>query len=285
MMRRQLIRLGFVSVLSFGELVALCESVAQAQAPIRRIGILTPGTAATAQPLFEAFQESLRERGYVDGRQVAFERRFGGDSPDGLSEAAAELVRSNVDVIVTSTDQAIAAVKRATRTIPIVMANSSDPVMTGFVLSLAKPGTNITGNSSMSTELSAKRLELLRDLVPRLSRVALLWNPDLRGAVLAYKETQDAARALRLQVYSVELRREVDLDRALSEVKADHVDALIIAGPNPLAYANRSSLVAFAEQNRLPCMYPTIDFAAAGGSRLLWAECYRAMEARGVIRG
>jgi putative ABC transport system substrate-binding protein len=238
---------------------------AQPAARIPRVGILTPGTPATTQDLFDAFRQGMQERGYTEGQHVVFERRFGGDKPERLSEAAAELVRSKVDVIVTSTDQGIAAVKQQTRTIPIVMANSTDPVTTGFVASLAHPGGNVTGNSGMSPELSGKRLQLLRDVLPALSRVAFLWNPDIRGAVLDYKETQDAARSLHLQLQSVEVSRADELDRALSELVAGRAEALIVPTPNPLAYANRGKIARFAQQNRLPSMYGTRDFADAGG--------------------
>jgi len=141
----------------------------------------------------------------VEGHNVVFELRVGEFKRERLAEAAAELVRMKVDVIVTSTDEAIAVVKQQTQSIPIVMANSADPVGTGFVASLARPGGNITGNSSMSPELAGKRLELLKEIVRGLTRVAIVWNPDLRGAVLDYKETESAARALQLQLQSVEV--------------------------------------------------------------------------------
>ena len=165
----------------------------------------------------------------------------------------------------TSTDQGIAAVKQQTRTIPIVMAISTDPVGTGFVASLARPGGNITGHSSMSPELSGKRLELLRAVVPGLSRVAILWNPDIRGAVLDYKETEGAARSLHLQLQSVEVSRADDLDRAFSAVTTARAEALVVPAPNPLAYANPGQIVRFAQRNRLPSMYGIKDFADSGG--------------------
>jgi len=154
----------------------------QLGAKIPRIGVLQVGSAAATESLFEAFKRGMRERGYVEGQHVVFERRLGEARPERISDVAAELVRLKVDIIVTSTDQGIAAVKQQTRTIPIVMANSTDPVGTGFVASLARPGGNITGHSAMSPELSGKRLELLREVVPGLSPVAILWNPDIRPA-------------------------------------------------------------------------------------------------------
>ena len=258
-------RRAFIGTLAGGFLAAPLAAEAQPAAKIPRVGILTPGSAATTQDLFEAFRQGMRKRGYIEGHHVIFERHFGGDKPERLASAAADLVRSKVDVIVTSTDPGIAAVKQQTRTIPIVMANSTDPVTTGFVASLARPGGNITGNSGMSPELSGKRLELLREVVPGLSRVAFLWNPDIRGAVLDYKETQDAARSLHLQLQSVEVSRADDLNRALSELTTGRAEALVVPAPNPVAYASRGQIARFAQRNRLPSMYGTRDFADVGG--------------------
>jgi putative ABC transport system substrate-binding protein len=174
-------------------------------------------------------------------------------------------VSLKVDVIVTATDIAIAAVKQQTSTIPIVMANSTDPVGTGFVASLARPGGNVTGHSTISPELSGKRLEVLREVVPGLSRVAFLWNPDVRGAVLDYNETEGAARSLRLQVQSVEVVRAEDLDRAFSAVTKNRAQALIVPTPNPVGFANRGQIASFAQKNRLPSMYGQNEYVDTGG--------------------
>jgi putative ABC transport system substrate-binding protein len=164
--------LALIVTLTIGLLAAPLPTTAQSGAKIPRIGILQVGTAAGAGHLSAAFKEGMRERGYVEGRHVFFEHRFGETKRERLSEAAAELVRIKVDIIVTSTDEGVAAVKQQTQTIPIVMANSTDPVGTGFVVSLARPGRNITGNSGMSPELSGKRLELLKEIVPGLVTTA-----------------------------------------------------------------------------------------------------------------
>jgi putative ABC transport system substrate-binding protein len=248
-----------------GALAAPLPAAAQPAAKIPRVGVLQVGGAASSAQLVEAFKLGMRERGYVEGRSVVFEHRFGENKRERLLEAAAELVRLKVDVIVTSTDQGIAAVKQQTQTIPIVMANSGDPVGTGFVASLARPGGNITGNSAMSPELSGKRLELLREIVPGLSRVAILWNPDIRGAVLDYKETENAARALHLQLQSVEVGRADELDRAFAAMTAGRAEALIVPGVNPVVVANRSDVVRLAQRNRLPAMYGVRDLVDAGG--------------------
>lgn len=171
------------------------------QAPkIARIAYLAPATPAATAHNLEAFRQGLRVLGYVEGKTVVLEVRHGEARAERLPELARELVGLKVDVIVVATDEAIAAVKRATQTIPIVMINSTDPVGTGFVASLARPGGNITGLTNISTELSGKRLELLREAVPGLSRVAFLWSPDVRGNVRDYKETEDAAGSLGLQL-------------------------------------------------------------------------------------
>jgi putative ABC transport system substrate-binding protein len=182
-----------------------------------------------------------------------------------MSDLAAELVRIKVDAIVAATDPATAAAKQQTQTIPIVMANSTDPVGTGFVASLARPGGNVTGLSALSPELSGKRLGMLREVVPGLARVSIIWNPDVRGAAFDYKETEAATRLLGLQLQSIEVSRAIDLDRALSAVTNQRAQALIVQTPNPALFANRSQIVAFAQRNRLPSMYGQKEFADAGG--------------------
>jgi putative ABC transport system substrate-binding protein len=257
--------LALIVTLTIGMLAAPLLATAQSGTKIPRIGILQVGTPAGAGHLSAAFKEGMRERGYMEGRQVSFEQRFGETKREQLSEAAAELVRIKVDIIVTSTDEGIAAVKQQTQTIPIVMANSTDPVGTGFVVSLAHPGRNITGNSGMSPELSGKRLELLKEIIPSLARIAILWNPDIRGAVLDYKETESAARTLRLQLQSLEVTRTGDLDRAFAAMTTGRAEALVVPAVNPLAYSNRSEIVRLAQTHRLPSIYGERSFADAGG--------------------
>jgi putative ABC transport system substrate-binding protein len=257
--------IGLALILALSVTLAPLGADAQQPAKIPRVGVLQPGTPASATHLFEAFKQAMREQGYVEGQHVVFEHRFGDFKPERISAVAAELVRLKVDVIVTGTDMGIAATKQQTRTIPIVMVNSTDPVETGFVASLARPGANITGLSSMSPELSGKRLELLRDVVPGLSRVAIIWNPDVRGAVLDYRETVGAARSLRLQLQSVEVSRADDLDSAFSAVTKGRAEALIVISPSPIAFANRSRIATFARTTRLPSIYATKEFVDAGG--------------------
>ncbi len=256
-------RRAFVTVLG-ALLAAPLGAEAQQAARIPRIGVLHPGAPATSSHFAAAFTEGLRELGYLEGQNIVVERRFGEAKAERLSDIAAELVRLKVDVIVTSTDPGIAAVKRQTQLIPIVMANSTDPVGTGFVASLARPGGNVTGLSSVSPELSAKRLELLKEAVLRLSRVAIVWNPDVRGAVLEYKETESAARSLHLQLQSVEVNRPDGFDRAFSAVTTGRAEALTVASSS-LAFRNRGRIASLAQKNRLPSIYGLREFADAGG--------------------
>jgi putative ABC transport system substrate-binding protein len=240
-------------------------TVAFAQKKLPRVGVLSPGTQGATAHFHEALKHGLREYGFVEGQNVIIERRFADGKLERLSELAAELVRAKVDVIVVGTDAGIAAVKQETQTIPIVMAGSTDPVGTGFVASLARPGGNVTGLSAMSPDLSGKRVEILNEVVSGLSRVAILWNPDIRGAVLDYNETLAAAKRLRLQLQSVELRRADDLDRAFSTLVSQRAQGLIVQSPNPVLFSNRGPIVSFAQKNRLPAIYGQADFVNDGG--------------------
>ena len=238
---------------------------AQRTTKIARVGVLQIGTVELSGHFFEAFKRGMRELGYAEGRNVVFEYRAGGGRSEGVREAAAELVRIKVDVIVVATDPGIAAVRQQTQTIPIVMAASTDPVGTGFVASLARPGGNVTGNSNMSPELSGKLLELLKEAVPGLSRAAILWNPEVRGAVLDYQATERAARTLRLQLQSVEATRGEDLERGFSAITAARAEAFIVPVPNPVVFLNRGRIVSFAQRNRLAASYGAREFAEEGG--------------------
>ena len=235
------------------------------QAPrIPKIGYLGPAIPATGAPLVEALKQGLRDLGHVEGKTFVLEIRYAGARSERLPELARELVGLKVDVIVAGTDVAIAAVKRETQSIPIVMRRGTDPVGTGFVASLARPGGNVTGLTNISPELSGKRLELLREAVPGLSRVAFLWNPDVRGAVLEYKETEAAARSLRVELQSVELSRSEELERAFSAVTSQRAQALIL-GADPVTFAKAGQVASFAQRNRLPSMYGLKEYVDAGG--------------------
>jgi len=237
---------------------------AQQAAKIPTIGYLSGGTREVAAANLEAFRQGLRERGYIEGRTVALADRYGEARAERLPELVRELRGLKVAVIVTANDLATTAVKRETQTIPIVMANGNDPVGSGVVASLAHPGGNITGLSNVSSELSGKRLELLREVVPRLSHVALLWNPDLGGSLLDYKETQAAARSHHVELQSIEIFRPEDLDGAFSAMTNQRAQAFILS-PNPVAYTSQGEIASFARKNRLPAIFANSEYVRAGG--------------------
>jgi putative tryptophan/tyrosine transport system substrate-binding protein len=259
-----IIRTARAAILGLCVFVSALAADAQRATKPAKIGLLSVTNPATLSLSIEAFRQALRKLGHVEGTFV-LEVRYSEGRVERLSELARELVGLKVDVIVATSDVVIAALKRETQAIPIVMVISSDPVGTGFVASLARPGRNVTGLSNISPELSGKRLELLREAVPSLSRVAALWNPDVRGAVFDYKETERAARLMGLQLQSVEVSRADDLDRAFSAVTEQRAQALVLAGTNPVGFMNRRKIVTFAQTSRLPAMYPTREFVDAGG--------------------
>jgi len=254
----------FVSTVAGALLVRAFPANAQPAKKVPRIGVFHPGTPASAPQSVEAFRQGLREHGYEEGKNIVVEHRYTESRLERVVEIAAEFVRLKVDVIVTSLDVATAAVKQQTQTIPIVMAISIDPVATGFVSSLARPGGNVTGLSAMAPELAAKRLELLREAVPGLSRVAIMWNTNVPGNLLEYKEAGDAARSMRLQLQSVEVSSVDDFERAFSALKTGGAEALIVAGSG-LTSTNAGQIASLAMKHRLPSMVSSRDRVDAGG--------------------
>ena len=201
-------------ILALGLLGPLAPEAQQA-GKVYRIGVLLLAPLAARPQQWEAFRQGLREHGYVLGNNAVVEYRSAEGKPERLAELAAELVQANMDVIVASGTEATQAAQTATRAIPIVMSNTGDPVGAGIIASLARPGGNVTGLSLVATELSAKRLELLKEAVPGLTRVAMLWNPANASVSLKFKETAGAARLLGLQLQSLEAtssRRSRDAD-------------------------------------------------------------------------
>jgi len=241
--------------------------LAEAQQPtkIPRIGVLAAATPATAAHLIEAFKQGLHEHGYVEGQNVALELRFGDGKAEQFPILAAELVRLKVDVILALTNPVIDAVRQATQTIPIVMPAASDPVGAGFVASLARPSGNITGLTGYSPELNGKRLELLKEAFPKLSRVALLLSPNFPGSTLDLKETQSAARSLGLRIQPLEVRDDSDIDRSFKAMIKERADALTMFPGHPVLFVNRKKIVELAANHRLPAMYSLIEFVDAGG--------------------
>ena len=237
---------------------------AQQTSRIPKVGYLASANQAVAH-LMAAFRQELRELGYVEGKTVLLEARFAEGAADRFPQLARELVALKPDVIVATNDTAIAAVRRETQTIPIVMAFSSDPAGAGFVASLRRPGGNVTGLSTLSPEISGKRLELLREVVPGISRVALLWNPDSRGNLLDYKETEVVARTLHVELQSVELSRGEDLDRAFLAVTNGRARAPIVPAGNLIVVTRRAQVASFAQRSRLPSIYGAREYVDDGG--------------------
>jgi putative tryptophan/tyrosine transport system substrate-binding protein len=246
-------------------LFALCQS-AQAQQPARihRIGILIPASASFFSARLEALRQRLRELGYVEGKNIFIEYRYAEGKLERLPDLAAELVRLKVDVIVTSGGQPALAAKKASATIPMVLANASDPVGDGLVSSLAQPGGNITGLSLMVPDLDGKRLELLKEAFPKVARVAVLWGPSAPRANLILTEMEAAVKALGLKHISLEVRSLDDFEGAFARAKRERAQALITT-PNPLINTQQRQVLDFAAKNRLPAMYPTSEFVEAGG--------------------
>jgi putative ABC transport system substrate-binding protein len=209
-------------------------------------------------------RQRLRELGYVEGQNVAFESRFGEGKPDRLPRLAAELIGLKADVIVTSGTPATQAAKQATRTIPIVMTNNADPVGAGLVASLARPGGNVTGLTAQDADLGGKRLEFFLQVVPKGSRLALLIDESNPGTVLIAKSTQAAAAALGLQLQSLGVRDPAGLDSAFSAMKESRAGALIVESSSML-FAWRTRLAELALKNRLPTMFAQRQYAEAGG--------------------
>jgi putative tryptophan/tyrosine transport system substrate-binding protein len=235
---------------------------AQQSGKLHAIGLLSVGSMTTG--VFAAFHDGLRELGWIEGKNLLIERRFAENRIERLPDLAAELVRLNVDVIVGFGTPPPLAAKRATTTIPIVMAAAGDPVGSGLVASLARPGGNVTGMSLMAPDLAGKRLELLKELVPRLARVAVIWNAANPYPALVFKETQAAGRTLGIEVQSLEVRGSNDFDGAFEAARRQRPEALITV-EDPLTITHRKLIVDFTAEQRLPAVHGVREFVAAGG--------------------
>jgi putative ABC transport system substrate-binding protein len=244
-------------------------SLAEAQQPkkVPRLGYLSDLDAARESARAEAIRLALRERGYIEGQNIATEYRYMEGKRDRASELAAELVRLKVDIIVAAGgDSVIRAAKNATKTIPIIMVGSgSDPVEAGFIESLARPGGNVTGVTNLNRELGGKRLELLKEAVPKVTRVAVLYNPANPNSVREVKEVLPvAARALRLTLQPWEVRATDDIDKVFAAMRKQRPDGIYVPG-GPLMNANQNRFVDFALKSRLPSLYGRRRAVEAGG--------------------
>jgi putative ABC transport system substrate-binding protein len=260
-MTKRTIMLILVSLLS-------CTCVAEAQQPVKilpRIGvILSSGTAETPSPLLEAFRQALRDLGYLDEKNIIVERRYAEGRLDRMSPFVQEFVQQKVDVILGTSNVVIRAAKEATKTIPIVMISSVDPVDAGYVQSFARPGGNITGLAWLNRDVSAKRVELLRDLLPKTSRVGVLWDADAPGPKIAFKEYTAATRAFNLDLRSIEIHGpKPDFEAAFEAAKVARTDALIVVG-NPIMSQHMKTICDLAIKNRLPSMTEEDRYVEAG---------------------
>ena len=252
----------FGLLVAFGLLAAPPPAAEAQQARgLPRIGILPGGPLGPRMHQWDAFRQTLRELGYTEGQNIILEFRPPAREGDPFENVAADLVRLKVDVIVATSDRAVRAASRATSTIPIVMCPSTDPVGQGFAASLARPGGNITGLSIITTDLTAKRLEILREIVPKVSRVAVLWTP---GAEAQFREAELAARALGVKLLSLEASRDDDLEKAFEAAAKGRAGALLVLS-SPAFFGLRTRITELALKRRLPAIYWLPSFAHAGG--------------------
>jgi len=253
------------AILAVALLLALCFSAeAQETKKVPRIGYLAGASLSAISARIKPIQQGLRELGYVEGKNIVIEWRSAEGKLDRLPALAAELVRLKVDVIVTGGPQSTRAAKEATVTIPIVMAFDNDPVGNGFVASLARPGGNITGLSTLYPEISGKQLELLKEIVPRLSRLAVLGNSTHPGNAQALKETELAAGALAVQLQYLDVRDPKDIETAFRAASKGRADAVLVL-ENAVLTSHRKQLVELAVKTRLPAIYPQTEYMEAGG--------------------
>jgi ABC-type uncharacterized transport system substrate-binding protein len=247
-------------------LAAPLAAEAQQATKIWRIGTLHTSSASDEADRVAALERGLAELGYVGGRSILLVNRNGGPDMRRLPELATELVRAGVDVIVTSVNPATLAAKEATTTIPIVMTVAVEPIAAGLVTSLAKPGTNVTGLTFDvdATQLAAKRLEILKELIPSASRVAVLWNPDYRPGLSRVKGTEEAGRKLGITIVSVQFSAGSDAERAFAEIRRARAEAVTVLS-DPVVVGRRAEIIGLAARHRLPAIYALREFIEDGG--------------------
>ena len=257
-------RRSFIGTLAGGLLATPLAATGQQPPNIPRIGFLRSGSLSTYATQVVAFRQGLRDLGYVEGQNVVIEFRWAEWRLERLPVLAAELVRLKVDVILTHGTPGPLAAKQATTTIPIVIAIVANPAGSGLVASLARPGGNITGLSLLWPELGGKRLQLLREVAPRVTRVAILWNAANPGIAATVRETEAAARTLGVQLQSLEVRGLDDFESAFAAATRERAGALVTV-EDPLTFTNRTRIVDFAAKGRLPAVYPNKEYVDDGG--------------------
>jgi putative tryptophan/tyrosine transport system substrate-binding protein len=256
--------IGLAVVLALGLVLAPLAAEAQQAEKTPRIGILVGGSASSDSGRIEAFRQGLRELGYVEGKTIVLELRFADGNPERLNGLAATLVRRKVDVIVAAGPNATRSAKEATTTIPIVMAQVNDPVGARFAASLARPGGTITGLATMTPEIIGKQLELLRQVVPRLARVAVLENPTQPGREEMLREMERAAASLRVQLQYLDVVSRTDIETSLRTARKQRADAVLVLS-SPVLFSQRKQIANLAIQNRLPTISPWPEFVDDGG--------------------
>jgi putative ABC transport system substrate-binding protein len=256
--------LGAMGVIGLGGLMVPREVGAQAPARLRRIGVLLPTPWSRVSHLSDAFQRGLREAGWIEGQNIHVETRSSDGRDERFAAFAKELVAANMEVIVAVTVPAIQATQQATKTIPIVMVLSSDPVRMGLVPGLARPGGNTTGLASAIQTLAPKRVELLKETIPGVSRAALIWNPANPAMHTDWSLTEATARKLGIKVRPLELKAAGDLDSIFDAILRDRPEALIVVA-DPLTLLLRAQIVQFAARHGLPAVYGMREFVEAGG--------------------
>jgi len=248
-----------------GVTASLCPRLVLAQQPrVWHVGWLDAGSSATRGENLEIFRKELKELGYTEGRDMLIEQRFSEGNIDRLRSLAADLVRMNVDVILAVSSFAVQAAKSATPKIPIVMTGVGDPEHSGFVASITRPGGNITGLTSNAEELNGKRLELLKEAIPELSRVAVIRNSGMSGTEGALKDVELAAQSLRLRIHALEISGPNDLEGIFQVVKKGGARALMTIG-DPVTFTHRKRVIDLAIKNRIATIHGQIPFAEAGG--------------------
>jgi putative tryptophan/tyrosine transport system substrate-binding protein len=260
-------RIGLAVVLALGLTLPPCASEAEQAGKVWRIGLLDYGSPDPARLVWwRAFQDRLRELGYVEGQNVVFQPRWGNGQVSRLQGLATELIAAKVDILVTAGNPAALAAKQVTSTIPIVTANGPDPVELGLVASLGRPGGNLMGMTSISSELSAKRLGLLKELIPHVSRVAALWDRTARGSALAVRDTEVAARSLGIALQSVAVRPPDprDYDAAFVAMKRAGAGAVIVIQSSAF-FASYQQIADLTLTHRLPSAGGSKEYAVAGG--------------------
>ena len=271
-----------VAILAMLGVVIPFVAVAQPRAQMPKVGVLWGGDTAFAMPYVEAARRAMSDLGYVEGKDFVTELRFGERKPGAVDTLAADLVERKVDVIIAAGDPAIRAARRATATIPIVMVAAGDPVRSGLVASLARPGGNVTGMTFLTSELAAKRLELLKEAVPAASRVAVLWNPENPGGPSDLQAIQSAAESRKIALQSFEVRKVSDFEQAFKQMTDARMQAVIVVTDPVTANLAGKVVSDLALKSRLPTMCDLSEFTRSG-ALLSYGPSLRSMAERSVL--